>query len=406
MKRITQAGQAPLLATFGLVVLISAMGLGIDIGFLRYQRRLQQSAADSAAIAGASEINFGDVAAAAQVDSASNGFTNSSTQSSKVGNVTVTVYNPPNDGPHKGLAGYVEVLVSEIQLMFFMRIAGIKSATVTTRAVAYIGGGTLSGCLYALGIGNSSEISNKGSGGITAAPTCEIFDNGNLLNDGTGSITAGAIGVAGSVTNNGNGQITPTPVTGIVPAADPLASVQPPTAGSCLPNGTGQADGSTPVTLSPGNYCQGIAINGSQNVTLNPGTYSVTSGGISFNGTGTISGTGVTLYIGPSGGGVTLSGSQTVTLIAPTTGTDPGILFYQDRSNSSAATINGSQSSTFQGALYFPAAALTIKGTGSNAVYTIAVASSLSLHGNSMLNFPADYSSLGSSPVKNVVLVE
>ncbi len=142
-KRGNEAGQAVLLAAAGLTVFILAAGLAIDFGYLRYQKRLQQSAADSAAIAGASEINYGDVSAAAKTDSASNGFTDGSN------NVTVTVYNPPNDGPHAGLSGYVEVLVAAVQPTFFMRIVGVNSETVTARAVAYLNNSQ--NCMYALG---------------------------------------------------------------------------------------------------------------------------------------------------------------------------------------------------------------------------------------------------------------
>ena len=53
MTRGKEAGQALVLAAMGLTLFILAAGLGIDMGFLRYQKRLQQSAADSAAIAGA-----------------------------------------------------------------------------------------------------------------------------------------------------------------------------------------------------------------------------------------------------------------------------------------------------------------------------------------------------------------
>jgi hypothetical protein len=82
-------------------------------------------------------------------------------------------------------------------------------------------------------------------------------------------------------------------------------------------------------------------------------------------------------------------------------------LFYQDPGNTSAATITGTSNSKFEGALYFPAATLTIDATGNNAAYTIAVAKSLQLGGTSALNFPSDFSSLpNGSPIKNAVLVE
>ena len=45
-------------AAVGLVVLMGFAGLGIDMGMLRYQKRLQQTAADSGALAGANNLAF------------------------------------------------------------------------------------------------------------------------------------------------------------------------------------------------------------------------------------------------------------------------------------------------------------------------------------------------------------
>jgi Putative Flp pilus-assembly TadE/G-like len=400
ITRCRQAGQALVLAAMGLTLFILAAGLGIDMGYLRYQKRLQQSAADSAAIAGAAEIPFSGCSTGscpgATTDSAANGFTDG------VNNVTVTVYSPPNDGPHAGLPNYVEVLVTKIQPTFFVRIAGVNSATVTARAVAYLSG-NLQNCMYALGTGNGGITNN---GGNVTAPNCGIISNHNLRTSGGGSTTAREIGVAGFA----NGNNHPTPKTGIVPAANPLAYLQPPATGGCLPGGAGRVNGTTPVILNPGNYCGGISISGAQNVTLNPGTYAVTGGSLTFNGTGTVSGAGVTFYIGAAGGTVSLNAAtinQTVSLSAPTSGADAGILFYQDPGNTSAATLTGTTNSKLEGALYFPSANLTIGATGNNAAYTIAVAETLQLGGASALNFPSDFSSLSNgSPIKNAALVE
>jgi hypothetical protein len=395
VTRRKQAGQALVLAAMGLTLFILAAGLGIDMGFLRYQKRLQQSAADSAAIAGAAEIPFSGCSTGncpgAATDSASNGFTDGTD------NVTVTVYSPPNDGPHAGLAGYVEVLVTKIQPTFFVKIAGVNSATVTARAVAYLSG-NFQNCMYALGTG-SGGITNNGD---VSAPSCGIVSNHNVRTTGGGSITAREIGAVGTATGNNH----PAPKTGIVPAADPLSYLQPPATGGCLAAGAGNVSGMTPVILNPGNYCGGISIGGTQSVTLNPGVYTITGGGLTFNGTGTVSGAGVMLYIGPSGGIVTLHGGQTVNLSAPTTGADAGILFYQNPGNTSIATISGTSGSKFEGAFYFPTADLTVAATGNAAAYTIAVAKSLTL-GPSALNFPSNFASLpNGSPIKNAVLVE
>jgi len=395
MTRRKQAGQALVLAAMGLTLFILAAGLGIDMGFLRYQKRLQQSAADSAAIAGAAEIPFSGCSTGncpgATTDSASNGFIDGTD------NVTVTVYSPPNDGPHAGLAGYVEVLVTKIQPTFFVKIAGVNSATVTARAVAYLSG-NFQNCMYALGTGNGGITNN----GDVSAPSCGIMSNHNVRTTGGGSLTAREIGAVGTASGNNH----PTPKTGIVPAADPLSYLQPPATGGCLAGGAGNVNGTTPVILNPGNYCGGISIANTQNVTFNPGVYTITGGGLTFNGTGTVTGTGVTLYIGATGGTVTLHAGQTVNLTAPTTGADAGILFYQNPGNTSTATINGASGSQFEGAFYFPSADLTIAATGTAAAYTIAVAKSLTL-GPSALNFPSNFASLpNGSPIKNAVLVE
>ena len=395
-SRGKETGQALVMAAMGLTVFILAAGLAIDMGFLRYQKRLQQSAADSAAIAGAAEIPFSGCSTGscpgATTDSASNGFTDGTD------NVTVTVYSPPNDGPHAGLAGYVEVLVTKIQPTFFVKIAGVNSATVTARAVAYLSG-NFQNCMYALGTGNGGITNN----GDVSAPSCGIMSNHNVRSTGGGSITAREIGAVGTASGNNH----PTPKTGIVPAADPLSYLQPPATGGCLAGGAGNVTGTVSVILNPGNYCGGISIAGTQSVTFNPGIYTITGGGLTFSGpSGTISGTGVTLYIGASGGTVTLGAGQTVNLSAPTTGADAGILFYQDPGNTSAATINGASGSQFEGAFYFPAADLTITATGNTAAYTIAVAKSLTL-GPSAVDFPSNFASLpNGSPIKNAVLVE
>ena len=61
MKRNSQSGQALVFVALGLVVLIGFVGLGIDMGVLRFQRRVQQTAADAAALAEANDLGFSGV---------------------------------------------------------------------------------------------------------------------------------------------------------------------------------------------------------------------------------------------------------------------------------------------------------------------------------------------------------
>jgi Putative Tad-like Flp pilus-assembly len=400
-KMTKQAGQALVAATVGLVALLAATGLAIDMGYLRYQKRLEQSAADSAALAGAAVTEFGgNIQTAAQQDASLNGFTDG------VNHVTVTA-NSPTTGPYAGDANAVEVTVTAVQPTFFMKIIGLNSTTLSARAVAFLSGGGARGCLYTLGGG----ITSNGGGGINA-PKCGIIDNQDLTKNGSGSITAASIGVHGTVSDHGPGAITPTPVTGIVQAADPLSYLKPPgTGGGCTNKkigggGKGGKGGGGPVTIGPGNYC-GISVSGNTDVTLTAGTYVITGNGVSFNGTGTVSGTGVTIYFAPGGGGLTFGGNETIQLSAPTTGPYAGILIYQNPANNSGATLDGANGSSFEGAVYIPGGPLTINGAaGSTAAYTIVVAQSVTLNG-ATFNLPANYSSLpGGSPIKDAVLVE
>ena len=78
----------------GMVVLIGILGLAIDIGYYRYVRRELQTAGDAAALAGAMDLSYSDVTTAAQAASSEDGFANGSN------GVTVTVFNPPHDGPY------------------------------------------------------------------------------------------------------------------------------------------------------------------------------------------------------------------------------------------------------------------------------------------------------------------
>jgi Flp pilus assembly protein TadG len=388
MKRNhSESGQALVAATFGLTTLLGAAGLAVDMGYLRYQKRAQQSAADSAALAGAAENAAGNATAAAREDALLNGYANG------VNQVTVSV----NPAFPLGAGTGVRVLVSAVQPTFFMRIFGINSTTISAAAVAVTSGAK--NCMYALDGGTG--ITNNGTLNATG---CGVVDDEGLFN--TGSIHAASVAVHGTASGS---PTLPAAITGIVEAGDPLFRLNPPGGGGCQPNGNVSGNGGGTVTLNPGRYCSGLTVTGNKNVTLRSGTYVVSASGINFNGTGTISGNGVTLYVRAAGGVVAINnipaGSQTLLLRAPTVGALAGILFYQDRGNNQTANIDGNGTSRLEGALYFPAARLNLADTGSLAAYTLAVAKSLSLSGT--VNLGSNFSTLpGGSPIKNAVLVE
>src|SRR5258708_17334247 len=158
MKRKNQLGQVLIGTAIAMVVLAGFAGLAIDMDTIRYQQRLQQTAADGAAIAGAMNLNFGSGSVAGgRGASAQNGYTDNNSGAGctggAVGCVSVAISTSgPATGPHAGNSNYVEAIVTVVQPTYFMKIFGVNSKPVTARAVATnVKGGTNSNCLYTLG---------------------------------------------------------------------------------------------------------------------------------------------------------------------------------------------------------------------------------------------------------------
>lgn len=240
MRRNRQAGQALVLTAISLVVLVGMLGLGIDVGVLRYEKRLQQTAADAAAIAGASNLPVNGAGSLGVIDgaknsSADNGFTDTGGDSgcgasATVGTVCVQVNNPPQQSAtHNGDANYVEVLVSAVHPTYFARIFGKTKATVTARAVATnVGGGPHKPCLLSLSA--SATLVVDGTIQLTA---CDLIVDGNLSVSGRiEKDSSSSIEVAGQCSGACSGVVT-----GVPAVADPLASLSTPPANGCQPSG-------------------------------------------------------------------------------------------------------------------------------------------------------------------------
>jgi hypothetical protein len=399
MRRNREAGQTLIFVALGMVMLGAILGLAIDLGYMRYVKRRLQTAADSAAIAGAAETHYpnSDVPTAAKADAAKNGFTDG------INGVTITVNTPPVAGPNQGKQDYVEVLISRIQPTFFIRIVpgSHTNSTVKARAVAYLG--SAKGCIFSL----RGDITVHNNADVNAQ-LCAIIDNGNLTVHGGARVAASAIGVGGAVNNSGS--ITPTPQAGMIPASDPLANLPTQNPSGC--DLTNLIINSGIRILNQGVFCGGITISGSAAVTFNPGLYVIKPigglpAGLVINSSGTVSGDGVTFYNGAASGPLSISSTGTVSLTAPTTGPYAGILMFQDPSNTSSATVGGGSNSTFVGALYFPNAPLSINNIGLGGACTIVVASSVDIRGNTnRFNANLSLSLGGCSPIKDAVLTE
>jgi hypothetical protein len=415
-----ERGQVLVLTVVCMGMLLAFMALAIDVGMLFRAKRNVQIAADAAAVAGALDYKYNasttSAQSAGQTASTANEITNGSN------GATVTINVPPQYGPYAGATGFVEAIVVQPNPTFFIALVN-HSATMKVGARAVAGSGAGAGCMWTLAK-SGTDISLVGSGAIDAAG-CDIYDDSNsstaLQLTGSGSITAKSIGIAGSYSDVGSGTLNPTPITGMAPAADPLANLGAPTiptgtcTSNCNPSFTGSGSntlnpgvynsitnvGSGSLTLTPGNYIiNGMISNtGSGSVTLGAGNYTITGnftdtgsglmtlgagqyiveGNLAFTGSSSVSATGVSFY---TEGSTTVTGSGPMTLIAPTSGSNSGVLFFQSRSDTDGMQITGSSNLNMQGIIYAPAAALTLTGSGSMSISTDMIVDSLAVTGS------------------------
>lgn len=393
-------GQTVVLAALCMTLLMGFLALSVDVGLLFCAKRSAQTAADAAAIAGAQEIAYSDVVTAARADASRNGFTNGTN------GVAVAVNNPPLNGPHAGNSGYVEVIVSASETTFFLNLFNQGTMTVEARAVSTMG--ATQNCVYALG---SSGTDISVTNGVNVQfPSCALYGDSSGSTDlnvsGGATLNAAAIALVGNYSNTGGSHLTPTPATGIATISDPLAYLPTPSfnTSSCVANPNLGAGGTFTIgPASGGTICyNGLTISNGATATLRPGFY-IVNGVFSLAGGASVSGSGVTIYF-PPGGSVSLSNGINFTLSAPTSGTYNGILFYQSRSNTTMATIEGGASSTLQGVLYFPAANITFENGTSTTTYASIVSASLTFAGGATVK---NYAVVNpASPLDSARLVE
>ncbi len=426
-----ESGQVLILTALCMVVLVGMLGLSVDVGMLRYQKRQLQNAADAAALAGALELtacgstqNCAALQAAAQAALKENGLTGSTLLTncakSNAPTLLLTVNNSPcalSGDPNSGNGSFVEVIVSAPVSTAFARIFGLQHVLVSAHAEAALNPGAP--CIYALEPSNSNTLQLNTNTLVNAM--CGIVvesSSSNALQCNSAQLTANHISVVGGVQQN-NCFFSVQPKTGAsVPSpADPLASLPLPSTPSCGSstgpiyygsNGTVNVNSGQSVTLYPNfAYCGGININNGANVTFMPGTYVLgsgsQSGGLMIQDQATVTGSGVTFYNYGSSGNITFNNSNSsggVNLIAPTSGTYAGILIYQNSRNNNMATIQGAPqwNTVLEGGFYFPSASVQFNYNG-NSRYNFLVARQIQFVSLSSVNaghstFPADYSSL------------
>jgi Flp pilus assembly protein TadG len=411
-------GQVVILVVVGMsIFLFAALGLAIDGGQMYAQRQMAQAAADAAAQAGIMSILRGTNI------TSSNPFGTGVTPIASSVCTTTDLRTPCVYARYNGFGG---TAADTVTLSFPTSVAGVNlsSATVPAFAVTvqrtlqtslirFIGPSTSSVTAKATAAlvnavspdsiivlsttsppnaANALDISNGATLNITGGAIAVNSNNADAATiTGGATVTAAAINVVGGDSINNGGTSTPTPVTGAAAVADPLASLAALTPGACL-----QTNYSAPsnTVIPAGTYCGGITVtNGVTNVTFGSGNFIINGGGLTFGGGITTSGSNLMFYLTGTNvtyASVTIANGVTVTFTAPTSGTYQGILFYQNRSITSAsnATFAGGANMNLSGTLYFPTTNVSFSnGVAAESNSTAIVANEVSIAGGANLKY-------------------
>ncbi|MGB7189962.1 MAG: pilus assembly protein TadG-related protein [Acidobacteriaceae bacterium] len=400
MKQLrNESGQTLVMVALSLSVLLGFAAFATDIGVMLHEKRLAQTAADSAAIAAASAVTYGGNASnAGLAAAAASGFTPATDSS---GNVTtsVSISLPPVDGTFATQAGYVEAIITQQTPGFFMRVFGSDGMTVSARAVAtYLGTGDA--CVRLNNPTNHDPAAHPWGKSTLTMLHCGILANGNVDLGGNGFINAKYVGATGAINVSGSGSILGAQSPGIAPFSDPYARLgtsayQPNVTGGSCTGGSCKFPDGTPFQLN-------------QPLTsASTGVYVYTQP-VTF--TGTINATGVTIVLLPGASLGTANAS--VNLTAPVSGLFDNVLIDAPSYTGELNLDFGMSTITLNGVIYAPQADLSLQDQGGHAADLVLnadlILGTLDVgnkdNGNLTLNAYSPAS--GPSPMPRISLVE
>lgn len=381
VRRLGRDARAGTALTFSLMAvgLVGAAGTAVDFANLSTARSLYQSAADSAALAGAKEFRLGnaDTATVGQVAStfAVNALGGKSMIASSGVTVTPTVDN---------VAKTVTVVIAADQPTYVMQTLGNGANRVEVTATAKVIGGAPI-CVIGLDSNATSTILMDKTAHLEA-PGCSVYSNSTKPNGlqakNSATMKAAFICTAGGKSSPGPGSFTPTPQTDCPVMPDPLAARPQPGSAGCTQNNLVLSGVTT--SLQPGTYCGGIVVTGAAVVTMNSGTYVIKNGPLIVTNNASLTGVNVGLFLSGNGATVKFDGPSTVSLTAPKTGDMAGMLMFEDRASPLLQTheILSNNARNLLGTIYLSQGRLHIAANSpvaDQSAYTIVVARQFTL---------------------------
>jgi hypothetical protein len=251
-----------------------------------------------------------------------------------------------------------EVFITARSAVTHEGILGALDWPVGRRSVVKIKRGAPA-CVLALDPHASSAIKIQGSTdvGLTG---CVIAANSNsstaVYRGGSALLSAACINTVGGTSglNSSNVHLDcSAPLEDQYPSFDPLKGVVPPSYSTCQ-----NVPGGKTKKLSPGKFCNKSL---SGDITLEPGSYVLDGGRINLGGNGSLKGAGVTIFL-LNNAEFSVNGNEVVQLTPPSSGAYAGITIFQEKSNTTTVSINGTSGSYVSGFVYAPGAHIFYAG--------------------------------------------
>jgi Flp pilus assembly protein TadG len=386
----------------GMPVILGVSGLGLDSAMWYLERRVMQSAVDTAAISAAlAKAGGGD-------QDAINAAVNKALTDNKfllIASDSLQVNVPPTTGPNTANSTAVEVLIRRKATLFLSRLLYTKPVHIRTRAVA---GAVPVGKHCIVALDHDADSAVKFDGTADADIACGVAANSKsnraIHVGGKAVLKADPAQAYGDIYVEGTATLEtvhpPQPRSPRVP--DPFGpdgrNLQMPLmAGVCTPAPDLSGSSGT-INLSPGHYCGDLLIE-NKNVNLAPGTYIIDEGDLRVKAGSIVTGDGVTFILtgaNPSQVGIfEITSNSQFNVTAPTSGDYAGIVLYTDQqahSNDGSGNpfvnyLYGGGSLGMRGAIYSPSRKIEFTGgadAASDCLYLIGRL--VTVTGNAVIN--------------------
>jgi hypothetical protein len=393
----SERGSVAITVALALTLLLGLAALVVDVGLNWAARTSVQTAADSAALAGASRLTVdGPAAAIATVEDLLQrnlvtpgpaGWALDGVEDNGEVVCWTLPAPPPATPPPPGLgcpagSNALRVITPPVTVQYaFAPVLGKRSNSIKAMAAAGAGPAAPNNCVLCVleptgvdallltGVGGIDVNIGLNRGGIVV----NSKSNRALRLTGLGDIRANQIRVLGDFSlSPGQGQLLPPPELGGPPAVDPLAELRPPPEVDpwLIPGGNTAQVITTDTTLPPGVYPSIDVRSGI--LTLQAGVYVVTDSlpgqpGFAVRDGAHVEGDGATIYLAcqnypaPCGGNGTrfrLENGGEFDVSPPATGEYAGLSIFADKGNTRSIQLLGEV--TLTGAVYAASARLIV----------------------------------------------